>query len=379
MAGIGLSRSAGAGLATSRERRYRAAVIGRTGGGDYGHGYDRVFNDLENVVVEAVADPDPVGLRQAAARCGARRTYLDYRAMLERERPDLVSVAPRQPDCHQAMALAALAVGAHLFVEKPFTEVLAEADEVLAAAEQRGSKIVVAHNRRYTADFVKVKALLDEGFVGTIREVRIQGKQDQRAGGEDLLVLGTHDFDLLRFYFGDPIWCQASVTVGGRDITRGDVRRGQEPVWVAGDHIHASFAFGRNLLAHWSSLKTGDDWNRTSGPREKWAFEIYGTRRILAYQAGFGFAYLDSPFLAHRDDLARWRELPEPKALDWPGHARQFIPDLVHAIENSIPPVCSGVDGRWAVEMVAAVYQSQQRQGRVRFPLADRAHPLERF
>jgi predicted dehydrogenase len=236
-------------------KTYRAAVIGRTGGGDFGHGYDRIFAGLDNVTLVAIADADEAGLRKAAERSGAQRQYRDYREMLQKEKPDLVSIAPRHPDCHKDMALASIEVCAGIFMEKPFTETLADADTILAAAEKRGVKILVAHNRRYTPDFMQVKALLDRGLIGAVREVHIQGKQDSRVGGEDMIVLGTHDFDLMRYYFGDQQWCFASVTAQGRDITRQDVRRGSEPILVAGDTIRATFGFPKNLAVHWCSVK----------------------------------------------------------------------------------------------------------------------------
>lgn len=368
------------GRAAERAARvWTAAIIGRTGGGDYGHGYDQIFRGLDNVTVEAVADPDPDGLKRAAERSGAKRQYRDYRQMLEKEKPDLVSIAPRHPDCHPDMALAAIEVCRGIVMEKPMTETPADADAILAAADRRGVKICVGHNRRWTADFVRLGALLEQGLIGTVRQVHIQGKQDERAGGEDLLVLGTHDFDLMRFYFGDPLWCMASVTVGGRDITRADVRKGREPVWVAGDTIHALFGFPSNVMVSWHSVKTTDHWNQPFAKREKWAFEILGTKGIVAYQSGLGFAWLDSPFLAHLDDTARWRPLPQPKDWTWPEHARHPVKSLLHAIQTDTQPVCSGHDGRWAVEMVAAVYESQRLRARVTFPLADRTHPLLRL
>jgi len=45
--------------AAAAHKIYRAAVIGRTGGGDYGHGFDLVFRGLERVSLEAIADQDP--------------------------------------------------------------------------------------------------------------------------------------------------------------------------------------------------------------------------------------------------------------------------------------------------------------------------------
>ena len=362
--------------APTSQKLWRAAVIGRTGGGDYGHGYDQVFKGLDNVIVEAVADQDPVGLARAAQRTEAKRRYAGYREMLEREKPDLVCVAPRFPDCHPAMALAAIQVAKGIFIEKPFTETPAEADAVLAAAGQRGVKIQVAHNRRYTSEFVQAKALLDQGLIGLVRQVHIYGKQDKRVGGEDMIVLGTHDFDLMRFYFGDPRWCLASVTQDGRDITGADVRQGVEPILVAGDTVHALFAFPHDIMVHWSSVKRSDHWNTNAFPCEKWALEILGTKGILAQQSDF--AWLDSPFLQHKNDGVQWRDLPRPSHWEWPDHARHPIKSLIHAIETNQQPVCSGEDGRWTVEMVASVYESQRTGARVRFPLAQRDNPLRR-
>ena len=364
--------------AQATEKRYRAAIIGRTGGGDYGHSYDEIFNGLPNVRVEAVADPDPAGRQRAAQRSGAGRQFADYREMLTTVKPELVCIAPRQPDCHRAMALAAIEVCRGLFMEKPFTETVADADAILAAAKARHVPIQVAHSRRYTEEFVNARALLAEGLIGEVRQVEIHGKQDQRAGGEDLIVLGTHDFDLMRFYFGDPRWCQASVTQQGRDLAREDIRTGREPIRVAGTTIHALFAFPRDVMVHWGSVTRGDGWNN-GGDREKWAFEILGTKGVLAWQAATGVMWLDSPFLAHREAPPAWKPAPPARNLTWPAHARNPIRSLIRAIESGEAPVCSGEDGRWAIEMVAAVYEAERSRGRVALPLADRSDPLARF
>jgi predicted dehydrogenase len=51
--------------------QYRAAIIGHTGEGNYGHGLDMVYAQMPEVEVVAVADPDPEGLAAAAQRTGA--------------------------------------------------------------------------------------------------------------------------------------------------------------------------------------------------------------------------------------------------------------------------------------------------------------------
>src|SRR5437899_12449649 len=102
--------------------------------------------------------------------------------MLEREKPQLVSVAPRWTDQHHAMALAALAAGAHVYLEKPITRTLAEADELLAVADRAGLKIAVAHQMRLAPSILFLQASLEGGLIGDLLEIRAHGKQDQRAG-----------------------------------------------------------------------------------------------------------------------------------------------------------------------------------------------------
>ena len=55
-------------------RQYKVAVIGRTGRGNYGHGIDTVWKEIEGADVVAVADEDPKGRAAAAKRTGAERT-----------------------------------------------------------------------------------------------------------------------------------------------------------------------------------------------------------------------------------------------------------------------------------------------------------------
>ena len=360
--------------------QYKAAIIGRTGGGDYGHGFDTIFNDLNNVSVEAIADADPTGLKRAAERSQAKRSYADFREMLRTERPQIVCIAPRQPDCHKEMALAAIEVGAHCIIEKPFTEHLQDADEILEAARARRTHIVVGHKNRYNQLFTRMQRLLAEGFFGDVLEMRVQGKQDQRAGGEDLIVLGTHDFDTMRFFFGDPISCSATVTAKGKPITKADIHKGREPMLVAGDTVRARFDFPKGIVATWQSIAAPGDWNLPPRGAERWGFHIFGTKRILAYYSGSQPLFYDSPFLGHKTVTSDWKPLPEPKdSSHVPPHQTHLARDLIHAMETGEKPLCNGDDGKWTIEMVSAVYESQRSASIVTFPLKNRRNPLLRF
>jgi len=80
-----------------------------------------VWNDIEQAQVVAVADADPEGRAAAAKRLKVPKSYADYRRMLETERPQIVSVAPRWLDCHHDMVLACAEFGCHVFLNSVVT------------------------------------------------------------------------------------------------------------------------------------------------------------------------------------------------------------------------------------------------------------------
>src|SRR5881296_877758 len=137
--------------------KFKAVIIGHTGRGDYGHGFEGIFSNRTNIEIVALADPDPNGRAKTAAKIGAPRAYADYREMLEKEGPNLVSIAMRQSDQHHAIALGALQAGAHVYCEKPFVTAPLESDELLAEAHQRGLKIAVAHTIRMMPVIVRLQ------------------------------------------------------------------------------------------------------------------------------------------------------------------------------------------------------------------------------
>src|SRR5437763_1297276 len=184
-------------------KAYRVAVIGRTGRGNYGHGLDVVWKSVDNVEIVAVADSDERGRATAAKRLGAKNAYADYRLMLEKEKPQIVSVADRHLDQHRDMVLACARAGASVFLEKPMARTLAEADEMVKACETHHVKLAIAHQTRYSPRLKRVRELIAAGRLGDLLELRGRGKEDARGGGQDLMVLGTHVMDLMRLLVGD--------------------------------------------------------------------------------------------------------------------------------------------------------------------------------
>jgi len=294
--------AAGIAAAHAAVKKYRAAVIGHTGHGDYGHGWDTAWNGFDSVEVVAVADPDDAGRQAAMKRCRAARSYRDYREMLSKEKPDLVSIGPRWTDQRRDMVTAAAEAGAHIMLEKPFAQNLADADGMVEAIEKHKIKLQVGHQMRMAPSVRHVRDLIRSGAIGVVQEVRGRGKEDKRAGGEDLIVLGAHIFDVMRMILGDPRWVFAHVSQAGRGIRRSDVRQASEPVGpVAGDQVAAMFAFDNGVHGYFGS-KASD---RTDPKR--FGYYFYGSAGVIYMPNGLeSLPYLLRTPAWMPDEKHRW-------------------------------------------------------------------------
>jgi predicted dehydrogenase len=372
-----------------QQRRYRAAIIGHTGRGDYGHGLDICFAGLAQFEVVAIADPDPAGREGARERSGAATAYADYRQMLDRERPDLVAVGPRWVGERAAMVAAVVEAGAHLYVEKPLAATLAEADALLATCERAGARMAVAHQSRLHPTTLHLQRLLAEGRIGRLRLVRGYGKMDHRGGGQDLAVLGTHVLDLMRLFAGDAHWCSADLLVGSRLAGPADARAGDEEVGpVLGDGLRATYGFDDGVVGSFESYRG------LGGGDTVFGLDLIGEQGQLAYRGGFTKRLFFSPHPYPEPGAAddRWEHVPVPAA----GPHEQFgneppdaaarialqqranqrlVLDLIAAIEEGREPASSGQRARAALELIQAVAAAHVAGGRVTLPLASREHP----
>jgi predicted dehydrogenase len=362
----------------------RVAVIGRTGRGDYGHGLDTVWKEVPGTQVVAVADDDPMGLAAAAKRLGVDKAYRDYRQMLDAVRPHLVAIAPRWIDQHSEMVIAAAEHGAHIYMEKPFCRSPAEADAMVAACERSHVKLALATQTRYSPKLPVIQQMIADGKLGTLIELRGHGKEDQRGGSEDLWVLGTHILDLMRFFGGEPTWCQASVTQQGQPLAADQIREGAEGIGpLGGDQVQAMFGLAGGATGYFGSKRLAQ------GKPSRFGLMIYGTEGVLDLQTGYlpAVKFLPaSSWSAGRGGQA-WLEVSsqgvgQPETLSDGGlHQGNILAaqDLIASIKEDRQPKASMYDGRMIVEMISAVFESERTQRRVAIPLVEREAPLSRW
>lgn len=359
-------------------KKWRACVLGDTNAGGYGHSQHMIWACRPDVEVVGLADPDPKGREKHAAEAKAQRAYADYREMLEREKPDLLAIGPRWTTRHREYLEAAAAHGIHGMMEKPIAADLAEADDMIRMIEAKNLRWAIGFNFRATPIIQLVRRLVfEEGLIGEVLEMRGRGKEDQRAGGEDLIVLGTHIFDMMRFFAGPPAWCMADIGVDGRPASRADIREASEPVGkVVGDRIHAMFGFPNGLTGYFASTKNRD------GNGNRWGIDIYGSKGLVSIRqdAGPRVRYWRQPSWDAQDPACAWEPLPGAPATEMKNPAlEQYAPivaDLIAAIGENRDPHVSLRDGRDSLEMIQAVYAAYFANSRVALPLSERRHPL---
>jgi predicted dehydrogenase len=359
---------------------YRVAIIGSTGRGDYGHGLSTVWKEIPQARVVALADEDEAGRADAASKAGAPQTYADYRVMLDRERPQVVAVCPRWVDRHHEMVLACAQRGMHVFMEKPFCRTLAEADDLVRACEMTHAKVAIAHQTRYCPIIPVVRALIDNGSLGTILEVRARGKEDRRGGAEDLWVLGSHMLNLMHTFAGDPMSCVATVLADNRPVVRADVVDGNEGLGpLAGDNLHAAYMFPGGVAGYFASRRD------TGGSPSRFGLQILGSKGIVEYLSGYlpAVHFLADAGWSPGRSNAKWQRVtsagvdkPEPLASGSSAGNVAAVLDLIAAIENDRQPLCSVYSGRWTIEMIMSVFESHRLKRPVSLPLENREHPL---
>ncbi len=195
--------------------KVRLGVIGCGGIAQFHFGH---FEKISEAEVVAVCDLVDDRARAAAERFGAT-PYTCYAEMLDREDLDAVYVLVH-PSAHDGMELMAIEQGCHLFVEKPMTLDMAYANRVKDAITAKNMVSAVGFQCRYADSLPRVKAWLDGQEIGAVVGCRFGGlplvwwwRRKQDSGGQ-AVEQSIHNFDILRYLFGEVVSVQAVARRG---------------------------------------------------------------------------------------------------------------------------------------------------------------------
>lgn len=172
------------------------------------------FQNAEGSALTAVMRRTPLMAEDYATRHDVPNWFGDADALIEAPDVDAVYIAS-PPGSHMELALKVCAAGKPCYVEKPMARNGAECDEMVKAFADAGLPLFVAYYRRRLPRFLKAKALIDSGALGTIKAVKYRWEgiadpdsdpgwrvQAEHSGGGLFLDLGSHTLDILDLLLG---------------------------------------------------------------------------------------------------------------------------------------------------------------------------------
>ncbi|MGO4490524.1 Gfo/Idh/MocA family protein [Arthrobacter sp. 2YAF22_2] len=327
---------------------------------------------------------DPAGVAAAAAQYGWTESATDWREVIARDDIDVVDIcAPGW--LHAEIAIAALAAGKHVLVEKPLANTLAEAEamvEAAQAARNRGVQSMVGYTYRRVPALALAKELISVGRLGTIRQVRASYLQDWLADGQAPMTwrlrkesagsgalgdIASHAIDQVQFLLGDTV-----TEVSGRLHTFTTERPGSggpEPVTVD-DAAWATLSLAGGAVASIEVSRVA------LGKKNSLSIEVYGSRGALHFdleninelqfldgtvpsrEQGFTRILVTDP--EHPYVSAWW---PQGHVLGWEHAFTHQARDFLAAISSGTEPSPSFEDGLAVQRILAAVQESAAARG----------------
>ena len=331
-----------------------AVSLALVGTGDWGANLLRNFAGLPEVRVAAVCDADPVRLERAKKVVPNAVAVSDAKALLDV--PGLEAVAIAAPAAaHAKLAKLFLEAGKDVYVEKPFTLDVAEAEELVRLADVKQRVLMVGHLLKHHPAVTKLKAMIDAGEMGEVRYVYSQrvnlGKV--RSDENALWSFAPHDLSVMLYLLGDE---PVDVSARGQAFLQDGI---EDVVFT-----YLRWADGRMAHAHVSWLD----------PHKIRRFTVVGSKRmamfddmepsekVKVYDKGF-----DPKEGEHFVDFARAHTVRQgdiwiPK-LDGAEPLKLECRHFAECVRTRATPLTDGRDGLTVVKVLAAAQASLKLQG----------------
>jgi len=197
--------------------------VGVIGAGGISRVHIEGYQLCPNVEIVAICDVVAKRAQAQAERYNIPNWFTSAGKLLKIEEIDAVTVCTPNID-HKRSTIKALRAGKHVLCEKPMAMNAREAQQMIAAAEQTGKKLMIAFNNRFRSDSAFVRKIVESGQIGKpyyARSLSIRRRgvpswgvfgQKRLQGGGPLIDIGVHMIDLTRYLMGSP----KPVSVSGK-------------------------------------------------------------------------------------------------------------------------------------------------------------------
>jgi len=335
--------------------------IGMIGTGNISDLHSIGYKKNENAKIVAVADIRASVAEEKRIAFGGDRSYSDYTQLLKDPSVDAVDICV--PNfLHSQVAIAAAEAGKHVLVEKPMAITVKECDEMISAARKNGVKLMVGHNQVFYPPHQETRRLIQEEIGKPILLLtrlhngfrqNMGWRADAKAvGGGFFMEACVHRLYLSRYLVGEPtkIMCRMTKIF---------------PNTVAEDIVQVAIDFENGIQG---SLVANQ-----GGPMPLWddRTEVIGSEGLIIVNGFEEQAIPGSPLMFYKN--GRWTHYVKAghpaTSGDWPLGNLEIEADFpktyahvtshfVDSIFEDKTPMVTGEDGKRAIQMVQACYDS---------------------
>ena len=313
----------------------RKVNVGVIGVGAMGMNHARVYHNLEEANLIAVSDVSERTLKKVCRKYNTEG-YTDIEELLKNPEIEVVSVCV-PTTLHHNIVMKAIEYGKHVLVEKPIAFTLKEAEEMIAAAKEKGVLLGTGHVERFNPALQKAKELIDNDVIGDIVSISAKrvGPYPPRIQDVGVTIdLAIHDLDVMYYLFDEEV-----LQVFGTMSSILDQCDHE-------DHAEIMVCFeneGTGILeVNWLT------------PYKKREIEITGTDGIISVD------YIEQSidvFGKFAQDIEIIHEEP----------LKEELSSFLNCVVNNKRPVISGEDGLNALKMVIAAKKSSEEHKPISF------------
>ena len=291
--------------------------------------------------------------------------YTNYKEMLEKEKPDLVSIAT-ESGSHAEIALHCISHNINVIIEKPMAMNMNDAERIVKAAEQTGIKVSVCHQNRFNVAIQELRQAVENDRFGKISHGSIHVRWNRNKD--------YYDQAPWRGTWAQDGGCLMNQCIHGIDLLR----------WMLGDDVVEVYGTTRQQLHNY--LETEDVGMAVLKFKSGAIATIEGTTNVYPKNMEetlyiFGEKGTAKIGGTSTNNIDVW-EFVDESAVDrnkkglreatsnvyGNGHTSLFA-DMIDAIEKDREPYVNAIAGKNALEIVLAIYKSQRTGMPVRFPL----------
>ncbi len=315
------------------------------------HAETLAFRLPESQIV-TITDVNREAAQSLAAHCGIPKIAESSEEVIADPQVEAVLICS-PTDTHTDLIVEAAKAGKHIFCEKPIAQSLAKIDAALAAVKAAGVQLQIGFNRRFDANFARVRKAVASGEIGAPTLMHIISRDPGpppisyiKVSGGMFMDMTIHDFDMARFLIGDEV--EEIYTTGGVMV--------DPEIGKAGDIDTALIVMRfRNGV-----IGTIDNCRKAVYGYDQ-RVEILGSKGKIET----GNCYPNQAVVSGEKSV--YQDLPLNFFMD--RYTESFAAELksfTHAvIENQLTPV-TGIDGRIPVVMALAARKSYDEHRPVR-------------